>query len=82
MNTVVLDHVQWELVDSGSQALLVDWLVAEGDLVEAGQPLASVDLGHTTLEVPAAHTGTLEDILVAAGETFSRGQPLARLIAT
>ena len=82
MNTVVLDHVQWELVEAGSQALLVDWLVAEGDLVEAGQPLASVDLGHTPVEVPAAHTGTLEDILVAAGETFSRGQPLARLIAT
>ncbi len=77
-----MDPVQWELVDASSQALLVDWLVAEGDRVDAGQPLASVDLGHMTVEVPAAHTGTLEDILVAAGETFSRGQPLARLIAT
>lgn len=82
MNTVVLDAVQWELLDAGAQAMLVDWLVAEGDPVEAGQPLASVELGHLNVEVPAAHAGTLEDILVAAGETFSRGQPLARLIAT
>ena len=82
MNTVVLDHVQWELLDTSSQASLVEWLVAEGDLVEAGQPLATVNLGHMTVELPAAHAGTLEDILVAGGETFARGQPLARLIAT
>ncbi len=82
MNAVVLDHVQWELLDAGAQPVLLGWLVAEGDLVEAGQPLALVDLGHINVEVPAAHTGTLEDIMVAAGETFVRDQPLARLIAT
>lgn len=79
MIDVVLDAAAWKDVDGGTQALLDKWLVGVGDTVSAGQPLASVVLVKSTLEVVAPAAGTLAAVLVPAGETFGSGQPLARL---
>jgi pyruvate/2-oxoglutarate dehydrogenase complex dihydrolipoamide acyltransferase (E2) component len=76
---VVLDGAAWKDVEPGTQALLDKWLVAEGDTVRAGQPLASVVLVKATLEAVAPADGTVAAILVQASDTFGPGQPLARL---
>jgi len=79
MTDVVLDPAAWQDVDAGTQALLDKWLVGVGDRVQAGQPLASVVLVKSTLEVAAPADGTVAEILVVASDTFGPGQPLARL---
>jgi pyruvate/2-oxoglutarate dehydrogenase complex dihydrolipoamide acyltransferase (E2) component len=79
MTDVVLDPAAWQDVDAGTEALLDKWLVAPGTRVHAGQPLATVVLVKSTLEVAAPADGTLAAIHVEAGQTFGRGQVLARL---
>ncbi len=79
MVEVTLPDSAWEGVDAGIEALLDQWLVAPGDAVQAGQPLARVVLVKATLEVAAPAAGRVQQQLVAAGETFARGKPIATL---
>jgi pyruvate/2-oxoglutarate dehydrogenase complex dihydrolipoamide acyltransferase (E2) component len=79
MIDVVLDAPAWKDVEPGTQALLDKWLVAEGDAVRAGQPLAAVVLIKATLEIAAPADGVVASIRVPEGETFGPGQPLALL---
>lgn len=81
MTDVVLDPVFWELMESGAPAFVQQWQVAEGDHVHGGQSLASIRIGADTVDLPAPHTGTVEEILVGGGGAFTRGESLARLIA-
>jgi len=69
----------WEGVDPGTEALVDEWLVREGDRVAAGQVLAKVVLVKTNLEVTAPTEGVVETILVPAEQTFAKGRPLATL---
>jgi pyruvate dehydrogenase E2 component (dihydrolipoamide acetyltransferase) len=79
MSEVSLPDSAWEGVDAGVEALLDRWLVAPGDSVRAGQPLAKVVLVKANLDVEAPAAGQVEALLVEAGGTFGRGQPIARL---
>lgn len=79
MTDVVLADSFWEGVDPGTEALVDQWLVREGDRVVAGQTLARVVLVKTSLEVAAPADGVVERILVPAEQTFARGRPLATL---
>jgi pyruvate/2-oxoglutarate dehydrogenase complex dihydrolipoamide acyltransferase (E2) component len=76
---VVLAERFWEGVDPGTEALLDQWLVREGERVVAGQTLAKVVLVKTNVEVAAPADGVVECILVPAEQTFARGRPLATL---
>ena len=80
MTDVILDPERWESVEAGDEALLAAWLVAEGDIVHAGQALAQAELVHQRIAVEAPHDGVLEQIVVASGERFAPGDVLARLI--
>lgn len=75
-----LSPESWTGVDTGVQALLDRWLVAEGATVSAGQVLARVVLVKSTLEVVAPQAGVLERVLVPAGANFARDQALGRLV--
>ncbi len=79
MSDITLPASAWQGVEAGVEALLDQWLVAAGDVVHAGQPLARVVLVKASLDVEAPSNGRVESILVAAGETFARGQPIAIL---
>ena len=79
---VTLPDSAWEGVEAGVEALLDQWLVAAGDTVRAGQPLAKVVLVKANLEVTAPASGRVEAIRVAAGETFKHGQAIAILRET
>ena len=80
MTDVVLDPELAEAVESGDQALLLQWLAAEGDHVQPGQVLARARLVQQMFDVTAPRAGVIEDILVPGGQTFSPGTVLARLI--
>jgi biotin carboxyl carrier protein len=80
MFDVRLDPLRWESVKAGDEALLENWLVDEGDHVDAGQVLARATLVHENIDVEAPHAGIVEQIAVAAGERFAPGYILARLI--
>lgn len=81
MTDIFLDPVLWELTAAGAPAYVQQWLVSEGDVVHAGQTIASIRIGPDTIALPAPHRGTLEEILVGAGESFACRDTLARLIA-
>lgn len=79
MIAVGLDDGAWKDVEPGTEALLDRWLVAEGETVKAGAPLAVVVLVKTSLEVTAPVDGVLDRIAVTAGATFARGAPIGWL---
>lgn len=79
MTEVTLADSYWQDVEPGTEALVDQWLVREGDRVSAGQPVAKVMLVKTALEVTAPASGIIERILVPAEQTFARGRPLATL---
>lgn len=79
MLEIMVDDAVWTDVEEGTEALLQEWLVNEGDTVEAGQALAVAELVKTTHEVMAPRAGKIAAIQVAAQETFGRGRVLALL---
>jgi pyruvate/2-oxoglutarate dehydrogenase complex dihydrolipoamide acyltransferase (E2) component len=82
MKTVVLDPLAWDAADAAEPARVEEWLVAEGDHVHAGEPVALVRLGPQALDVRSPCAGVLEEIVMPAGEGFAPGAVLARVIET
>jgi pyruvate/2-oxoglutarate dehydrogenase complex dihydrolipoamide acyltransferase (E2) component len=79
MTDLTLDAQAWQDIDPATEALVDKWLVAEGDVVRAGQTLAQMVLVKASLELVAPAAGRIEKILVPAGQTFARGKPVAVL---
>ena len=79
MTAIVLNAEAWQDVEPGTEALVEDWLVKEGDHVSAEQPVVSVVVVKANHEVLAPMDGVIGKILVAAEETFKPGQALATL---
>ena len=80
MVDVRLDPLRWNLGEAGDEALLENWLVEEGDHVNAGQTLCNASLVEQTIEIKAPAEGVVEQIAVAAGERFAPDYILARLV--
>lgn len=55
-------------------AEISEWLVKEGDVVTAEQPLVLVESDKASVEVPAPVSGKIVKFLVNAGDTVSNGQ--------
>jgi pyruvate/2-oxoglutarate dehydrogenase complex dihydrolipoamide acyltransferase (E2) component len=79
MTEITLSANAWRDIDPGVEALVDKWLVAEGDTVRAGQPLANVVIVKTNQEILAPTNGRIEKILVKSSETFAQGKPIALL---
>jgi len=79
MTDITLIDEPWQDVEEGTEALVEEWLVKEGEAVVEGQILASVVLVKANFEVLAPAAGVIEKILVPAEATFARGAPLATL---
>ncbi len=79
MIEISLPDEAWTDVEEGTEALLDQWLVAEGSAVARSQAVALVVLVKTSYEVSAPADGRIARILVAPGETFARGRALAEL---
>ncbi len=67
------------LGESVREATLGTWKHAEGDHVEADEPLVEVESEKATLEVPSPGAGVLRRILRKAGETVAVGEVIAEI---
>ena len=61
------------------EGVISSWLVAVGDQVVEGQPLATVETEKVEAEVEAAAAGTITEILCEAGDTAEVGSVIARM---
>jgi pyruvate dehydrogenase E2 component (dihydrolipoamide acetyltransferase) len=62
---------------SVSEGTITKWLKAEGEQVEADEPLLEISTDKVDTEVPSPGSGTLTQILVPEGETVEVGTKLA-----
>ena len=62
-----------------NEAVLSQWLIADGGRVEAGQPLYSIESDKSVEEIEAPTSGTLK-IIAATGETYPVGTVLAQIV--
>jgi pyruvate/2-oxoglutarate dehydrogenase complex dihydrolipoamide acyltransferase (E2) component len=58
------------------EAMIVEWMVTEGDDVAEGQPLVLVELDKAETELPSPAAGRVASISVPAGETVDVGTVL------
>lgn len=68
-----------ELGESVTEGIVVEWRVAEGDSVEAGQTLLDVTTDKVDVEVPAPASGRVSRLVAAPGDTVEVGALLAEL---
>ncbi len=65
-----------DLGEGLTEAALVRWLVAVGDVVRVDQPIAEVETAKSVVEVPSPYAGTVVVLHGAEGETLMVGAPL------
>ncbi|WP_323959242.1 2-oxo acid dehydrogenase subunit E2 [Arthrobacter sp. JZ12] len=65
-----------DLGEGLTEAELVNWLVAEGDVVTVDQPVAEVETAKSMVEVPSPYAGVVTRLHGTAGSTISVGAPL------
>ena len=72
-------NAEFRLPDLGeglTEAEVVQWLVAPGDVVALNQTLAEVETAKAVVELPSPYEGTVSTLHAAAGETVAVGAPL------
>jgi pyruvate/2-oxoglutarate dehydrogenase complex dihydrolipoamide acyltransferase (E2) component len=68
-----------KLGDTVVEGTILRWLVAVGDEVGEGQPLAEIETDKVTTEYPSEEAGTVVEILIDEGRTVPVGTPILRL---
>ncbi len=66
-----------ELAESVVEGEIVQWLVAEGDMVKADQPLVEVMTDKVTVELPSPYSGILVRQLVKEGDVVQVNMAIA-----
>jgi len=61
------------------EGVLLEWLVAVGDHVSEGQPVATVETEKVDAEIEAPTSGRVAELMVDAGESVDVGAIIARL---
>jgi pyruvate dehydrogenase E2 component (dihydrolipoamide acetyltransferase) len=75
--TEAIDVVMPQMGVSVSEGTITKWLKAQGDQVEADEPLLEISTDKVDTEVPSPGTGVLTEILVQEGQTVDVGTKLA-----
>lgn len=63
---------------SSQEGQLAEWHVEDGATVKSGEPLYSIEMEKTTLEIEAPFDAKVTR-LATVGETYSVGDPIAEL---
>jgi pyruvate dehydrogenase E2 component (dihydrolipoamide acetyltransferase) len=63
-----------------SEAAIANWLVAPGDTVEVGQPLAEIETEKALVEYEAEEAGTVGRLVLGAGDIGEIGDPILVLV--
>lgn len=74
-----LEIVVPRIGEAVSELTLLEWFKKEGESVEKGDVLFSVDADKSVVEVEAFEDGVLERILKPQGASVMPGQPVALL---
>ncbi|HEY2769990.1 MAG TPA: dihydrolipoamide acetyltransferase family protein [Solirubrobacteraceae bacterium] len=74
---MALEIVMPRLSDSMEEGTILQWLVAEGDSVEAGQPLVEVETDKATVTHEADAAGVVLALTVGEGASVPVGAPIA-----
>jgi pyruvate/2-oxoglutarate dehydrogenase complex dihydrolipoamide acyltransferase (E2) component len=61
------------------EAVLSSWIVAVGDVVTEGQPLAVVETEKVDADVESPGAGVVVELIGAPGETIAVGTVIARI---
>lgn len=69
-----------DLGEGLTEASVVQWLVAEGDVVAVDQPVAEVETAKSVVEVPSPYAGRVGELHAAEGETIEVGRPLVTVV--
>jgi pyruvate dehydrogenase E2 component (dihydrolipoamide acetyltransferase) len=64
-----------------AEAAIANWLVAPGDRVAVGQPLAEIETEKALVEYAAEEAGVVGRLVLGVGDTGEIGDPIAVLIA-
>ena len=64
-----------------TEAAIANWLVAPGDAVEAGTPIAEIETEKALVEYAAEEAGVIGRLVLAAGDSGETGDPIAVLVA-
>jgi pyruvate dehydrogenase E2 component (dihydrolipoyllysine-residue acetyltransferase) len=75
--TEAVDVVMPQMGVSVSEGTITKWLKAQGEQVEADEPLLEISTDKVDTEVPSPGSGVLTEILVQEGETVEVGTKLA-----
>ncbi|MCU1491352.1 MAG: dihydrolipoamide succinyltransferase [Acidimicrobiaceae bacterium] len=59
--------------DTTQTALISEWTIAVGEVVEVGTPLAMVETDKVTVEVPSPVAGTVVEQVAAVGDEVDVG---------
>lgn len=65
-----------DLGEGLAEAEVVQWLVAEGDVVAVDQPVVEVETAKSVVEVPSPYAGRVGTLHAAEGELVEVGRPL------
>ncbi len=65
------------LSDSMEDGIIVQWLVAEGDRIEAGHPIVEIETDKATVTYEADSAGTILSLRAAAGDAVPIGRTIA-----
>ena len=65
------------LGESVVEGTIVRWMKAEGDSIEAGEPIVELETDKVNVELPSEQAGVLERILKREGETVKVGEAVA-----
>ena len=64
---------------STQEGTLVEWLIADGEHVDEGADLYSLELDKSVQDIPAPASGTLK-VHAAAGEVYPVGTLIAEIV--
>ncbi|MGJ9373446.1 dihydrolipoamide acetyltransferase family protein [Nesterenkonia sp. CF4.4] len=70
-----------DLGEGLTEATLLSWLVAEGDVIVVDQPIAEVETAKSAIEVPTPYAGVVTKLHGAVGETLIVDEPLITVAA-
>lgn len=70
-----------DLGEGLTEAEVVHWLVAEGDVVTVDQSVVEVETAKSVVEVPSPYAGRVATLHAAEGETVDVGKPLITIAA-
>jgi pyruvate dehydrogenase E2 component (dihydrolipoamide acetyltransferase) len=76
---MAVEIVMPRLSDSMEEGVIVRWLVAEGDHIEPGQPLAEIETDKATVTYEADDAGVVVALSAEEGATVPVGAPIAML---